>query len=296
MGGPWPCQADQRALSERRDRGRGTTRASTSRPATRTSRSGCGSATRSTSARHGAAGSLWFTLFDATPRPRAVKETLAEVGARAATSYIHIGERATSASALRAAARRARARAPPGISPSSRPSEPLLPPAAGVDVQGADAAHEAAEPAPRRALLRARRRSTATRSSSTAGRAWSATTGAPSTPSAGSGCTARASTRTATTLARRRPRADQARAGDHAVDRQRRAVPRRRAPPPRRPGEGAPDRGRRVARPAASSRCPGEGVTVRGTRVGAARALRRLDLRRPRRLRAPHGQLLRRPT
>ena len=92
-------------------------------------------------------------------------------------------------------------------------------------------------------------------------------------------------------LARRGDRPDQARPRHHAVDRERDALPGRRAPSHRRAGEGALDAGHREPD---AVRLPAPGRRPDRERAGRVRPqeLRRLGLRGPGRPRAQHGQLL----
>ena len=225
---PWPHRIPPRPASRRCRSRPATTRASTSRPATPTSRSACGSATRSTSGPGRCPnGSLWVTLFDrAAQGPRAHKETLPGPAATGG-DWIGVGE-----AALRpghAQGRDRRRRVGPHL---QRARAAAVPPAPRLDVPGSAAAHEAAQPgaggplqrdAARRRPHRGRRR-LARGDRPQLGRA------------ARRALDLAARTDRGGRLAGRRARQGQARPPDDAVGRERRAVARRRAPRARRPG------------------------------------------------------------
>ncbi len=194
------------------------------------------------------AASVWFTLFDAeADGPLATKVTVPESelsvpeggyirvdGATFAPGHAE-GEIATDA-----------LEASWDLSfEDSRRGVP--PPPVRLPLRRAAAEDEVPEPLHRTRATAAGSPSATGRSTSTAGRAWSATTGAPSTPSAGSGSRAPAST--AATDGWFDMAVGRIKIGplDHALGRQRDALPRRRAPPPRRLRPDPLDQGLRVA-------------------------------------------------
>ena len=161
--------------------------------------------------------------------PRAVKETRADVGA-GESEYIHVGDSVLGFGTATGSGGGGGAQPPPGTSPSTRPAEPLfhLP---------RDWMYRA--PVPRTKLLSpypdarfsGRPRSATVRSSSMdwrgmIGHNWGAQHAERWIWTHGAGFE-----EDAERLVRRRARPDQARPGDHSLDRQRRALPRRGAPP-----------------------------------------------------------------
>ena len=164
------------------------------RRARRTSRSGCGFATPSTSAPDSAPrGSVWCTVFDARRGRPFMHKLSGERPARSRTGgWIAIGEHASIGPGRAEGSLRRRALVAALQLRRARTASPL----ARLALPGAAAAHEAHEPGAGGAASTASSscRARADRAAP-AGPGWSATTGAPSTPSAGSGCTGSPSTR-----------------------------------------------------------------------------------------------------
>ena len=187
---------DGGALPARRARTRATTSRSTCAPSTRSARAAPGSATPPTSApAQPPTGSRLVHVLRRRGRRRRTPSRRRCRARAGPADWIAIGD-STFGPARRARARGGRraARAALGARDARR-RRAAAPPPARVDVPRAAAAHQAREPAAERDVRRhGCEVGGRARSRSRAGPAWPATTGAPSTPRPGSGCTASRST------------------------------------------------------------------------------------------------------
>ena len=223
-------------------------------------------------------GALWCTAV--TPRParrtRSSSRCRARAPALARPRPSHFGPAGAAAAPRRTAAGRVGA----SLRPPRRAAAPPPPPVGSTDAPLPRTKLESPLPD---AVFSGWVEADGQRGRSTAGAGWSATTGAPSTPSAGSGCTAPASTR-------RRTRGSMSRSAACGRPARRRGSPTARS---RSTASGSGSAASAAPATRVDARPGGGTIEVSGVRIEVrACAARPVALLRPSRRRAPQHELL----